>query len=196
MSNFYKTLQHLPWGENRPYNDGDLYNCLVIKTLMKDTEEPHYQTEMINVVDEVWNKILVNSLTEIHFLEMHIHFLPSLWIRWESEKNHGKQENLQMSTSKYISLFILKDTWTLPWVNLQLSIYPKPNWGGRDPLSWPVYQLDCVWQDKPGLALEGHEGWKKHCFEEGITMSWKTDNWKNIFNNSIALWFMTLPIIL
>ena len=46
-------LQHLPWGENRPYNDGDLYNCLVIKTLMKDTEDPHYQMETINVVDEV-----------------------------------------------------------------------------------------------------------------------------------------------
>ena len=45
--------KHLPWGENRPYNDGDLYNCLVIKTLMKDTEDPHYQMETLNVVDEV-----------------------------------------------------------------------------------------------------------------------------------------------
>ena len=46
------TTQHLPWGENRPYNDGELYNCLVIRTLMKDIGNPHYQVENINVVDD------------------------------------------------------------------------------------------------------------------------------------------------
>ena len=45
---------------------------------MKDTKEPHFQTEIINVVDEVGNTILFKSNTEINFLELHIHFLPSL----------------------------------------------------------------------------------------------------------------------
>lgn len=45
---------------------------------MKDTEEPHYQTEIINVVDEVRNIILNLSPNEIHYLELHIHFLSSL----------------------------------------------------------------------------------------------------------------------
>ena len=46
-------LQHLPWAENRPYNDGYLYNCLVTKTLMRNTGDPSYQIETLNVVDEV-----------------------------------------------------------------------------------------------------------------------------------------------
>ena len=34
---------------------------------MKDTEEPHYQTEMINVVDEVRNIILIVSYCNSFF---------------------------------------------------------------------------------------------------------------------------------
>ena len=45
--------QHLPWANNRPYNDGDLYNCLVIETLMKDVGKPHFETGDITVIDEV-----------------------------------------------------------------------------------------------------------------------------------------------
>ena len=45
--------QYLPWGENRPYNDGDEYNCMVIKSQMRDTGHPHFQEEEVVVVDEV-----------------------------------------------------------------------------------------------------------------------------------------------
>lgn len=51
--NFHNLLQHLPWAENRPYNDGYLYNCLAITSQMTDIGDPHYQIENLNVVDEV-----------------------------------------------------------------------------------------------------------------------------------------------
>ena len=47
------TQQYLPWGENRPYNDGDEYNCMVIKSQMRDTGHPHFQEVEVVVVDEV-----------------------------------------------------------------------------------------------------------------------------------------------
>ena len=45
--------QHLPWDKNRPYSDGDLYNCLVIKSKMRDAGHPHFEVEDLVVVDEV-----------------------------------------------------------------------------------------------------------------------------------------------
>ena len=52
-------LQHLPWANNRPYNDGDLYNCLVIETLMKDVGKPHFERGEVTVGDEVYDLLLV-----------------------------------------------------------------------------------------------------------------------------------------
>ena len=48
--------QHLPWAKNRPYDDGDLYNCLGIQTQMKDTGKPYFDVETKHVLDEVCKK--------------------------------------------------------------------------------------------------------------------------------------------
>ena len=45
--------QYLPWDDNRPFNDGYLYNCLLIKARMEDVDQPHYRVEDLVVVDEV-----------------------------------------------------------------------------------------------------------------------------------------------
>ena len=45
--------QYLPWDDNRPFNDGYLYNCLLIKARMEDEDQPHYRVEDLVVVDEV-----------------------------------------------------------------------------------------------------------------------------------------------
>ena len=45
--------QYLPWDDNRPFNDGYLYNCLLIKARMEDVNQPHYRVEDLVVVDEV-----------------------------------------------------------------------------------------------------------------------------------------------
>ena len=45
--------QYLPWDDNRPFNDGYLYNCLLIKARMEAEGQPHYRVEDLVVVDEV-----------------------------------------------------------------------------------------------------------------------------------------------
>ena len=50
-------LKYLPWGPNRPYNDGELYNCLVIETIMKDVGKPHFEQGKVTVGDEVTDNI-------------------------------------------------------------------------------------------------------------------------------------------
>ena len=46
-------IQYLPWGPNRPYNDGDLYNCLMLKASLSATEAVnHAAGEEIMVGDE------------------------------------------------------------------------------------------------------------------------------------------------
>ena len=65
--NTKEPIQHLPWGVNRPYNDGDLYNCLVIETLMKDVGKPHFESGKVTVGDEVKVLFLVwFSLTKFY----------------------------------------------------------------------------------------------------------------------------------
>ena len=36
-------IEYLPWGPNRPYNDGELYNCLMLKASLADTEAVHHE---------------------------------------------------------------------------------------------------------------------------------------------------------
>ena len=55
LNNIYCN-QHLPWAKNRPYDDGDLYNCLEIQTQMKDTGKPYFEVETKHVLDEVCKK--------------------------------------------------------------------------------------------------------------------------------------------
>ena len=46
-------IQYLPWGPNRPYNDGDLYNCLMLKASLRATEAVHHLAgEEVMVGDE------------------------------------------------------------------------------------------------------------------------------------------------
>ena len=49
-------LQHLPWADSRPYDNGVRYNCLVIEGQMIDQGKPHYEQQQINVIDEVRTK--------------------------------------------------------------------------------------------------------------------------------------------
>ena len=37
-------VQHLPWGVNRPYADGERYNSLMLESEMSWTGRPHYAT--------------------------------------------------------------------------------------------------------------------------------------------------------
>ena len=46
-------IKYLPWGPNRPYNDGDLYNCLMLKASLSATEGVnHLAGEEVMVGDE------------------------------------------------------------------------------------------------------------------------------------------------
>ena len=56
----------MPWANNRPYKDGDLYNCLVIETKMKDVGKPHFETEELTVVDEVNSNYSI--FCQVHFI--------------------------------------------------------------------------------------------------------------------------------
>ena len=37
------SIQHLPWGVNRPYTDGERYNSLTLESEMSWTGRPHYR---------------------------------------------------------------------------------------------------------------------------------------------------------
>ena len=52
MLNFF-SYQYLPWADGRPYQDGIVYNCLVIDAKMKDTGKSHYNIDDLTVIDEV-----------------------------------------------------------------------------------------------------------------------------------------------
>ena len=45
-------IQHLPWGPNRPYNDGDRYNCLMLESEMSNKKSPHLNIGSTVVKDE------------------------------------------------------------------------------------------------------------------------------------------------
>ena len=45
-------IEYLPWGPNRPYNNGDQYNCLMLQSHMQSTGDPHYDIESTIVNDE------------------------------------------------------------------------------------------------------------------------------------------------
>ena len=47
------SYQYLPWADGRPYQDGIVYNCLVIDAKMKDTGKSHYNIDDLTVIDEV-----------------------------------------------------------------------------------------------------------------------------------------------
>ena len=46
-------IQFLPWASNRPYNDGDRYNCMMLQSEMNNEGDPHFVTETAVVNDEV-----------------------------------------------------------------------------------------------------------------------------------------------
>ena len=60
-------MKHLPWEESRPYNDGYEYNCLVVKSEMKDVQKRYFQNEELVVVDEASIK---NSLSSYFYLRI------------------------------------------------------------------------------------------------------------------------------
>ena len=78
LGKYLLATQHLPWGENRPYNDGDLYNCLVIKSTMSDIEQPHFQKNNLNVVDEVSQIETIHLFNSCISLELHLSILSYL----------------------------------------------------------------------------------------------------------------------
>ena len=60
---FILYLKYLPWPENRPYNDGFRYNCLVLHSIMKNVGRPHHNSLVKHVLDEVkWSFVF-----ELHF---------------------------------------------------------------------------------------------------------------------------------
>ena len=64
----------MPWANNRPYKDGDLYNCLVIETKMKDVGKPHFETEELTVVDEVHSNYSI-----FFILLFHLNSFTGMW---------------------------------------------------------------------------------------------------------------------
>ena len=51
--------QYLPWGENRPLDDAySTYNCMRLKSWVKDIGRQNFQIENVKVFDEV--KLLMN----------------------------------------------------------------------------------------------------------------------------------------
>ena len=60
-------MKHLPWEESRPYNDGYEYNCLVVKSEMKDVQKRYFQNEELVVVDEASIK---NSFSSYFYLRI------------------------------------------------------------------------------------------------------------------------------
>ena len=46
-------IQFLPWAPNRPYNDGEQYNCLMLEMGLGPSDRPHLQVKRAEVNDEV-----------------------------------------------------------------------------------------------------------------------------------------------
>ena len=111
---FYHTqkllFQHLPWANNRPYKDGDLYNCLVIETKMKDVGKPHFETEELTVIDEVHSNSSIFCL--VHFIVSFIFFCKECGVsycpicRMDKKVRHIKVRGL-CSESMYNTVYIL-----------------------------------------------------------------------------------------
>ena len=45
-------VEHLPWARNRPYNDGDLYNCLMVQVDLADRGRPVLDISAASINDE------------------------------------------------------------------------------------------------------------------------------------------------
>ena len=45
-------VEHLPWARNRPYNDGDQYNCLMVQVDLVDRGRPVLDIRAANINDE------------------------------------------------------------------------------------------------------------------------------------------------
>ena len=47
-----RVIEFLPWAPNRPYNDGELYNCLMLELKLSPSNQPHLQVNTAEVNDE------------------------------------------------------------------------------------------------------------------------------------------------
>ena len=72
----------MPWANNRPYKDGDLYNCLVIETKMKDVGKPHFETEELTVIDEVHSNSSIFCLVHLYSFARNVEFHTVQYAEW------------------------------------------------------------------------------------------------------------------